>query len=213
MASRRSILCFASADALGPRTDVMLSRLGYRMLTPELFDALRAEEPTLRPEMLVVDERRMDEAMAYAEGEETLPIVLLTGRQGASGEDQRVVGAVMRPAGLHDLYRLMQQVFEDVPRSTPRVATALEAHCESGGARWKGQVLSLSENGCLIRSAEAILLGQRLQLELRLPQAEGIEVEAEATYQLLPDTGLVFNALDAESREALGRFVAETILS
>ena len=107
----------------------------------------------------------------------------------------------------------MQQVFEDSPRSTPRVATALEARCESGGASWKGQVLSLSENGCLIRSPEAILLGQRLQLELRLPESEGIEVEAEATYQLLPDTGLVFTTLDAASREALGRFVADTILS
>ena len=74
-------------------------------------------------------------------------------------------------------------------------------------------MLSLSENGCLIRNSEAILLGQCLQLGLRLPQTEGIEVEVEATYQLLSDTGLVFNGLDAESREGLGRFVAETILS
>jgi len=36
---------------------------------------------------------------------------------------------------------------------------------------------------------------------------------AEATYQLLPDTGLVFNALESSAREALGRFVTEAILA
>lgn len=210
----RTIVYHASRDALGPMTDVILSRLGYQMLLPETFEAMRADRPDLVAEMLVVDERRLEEADAYREeGRAGPPIVLLTGTQGANGDDSRVVGAVKRPAGLHDLYRLMQQVFEDVPRSTPRVATQLRARCESRGTIWEGRVLSLSENGCLIRSPEAILLGQRLQLELMLPRSETIALDAEATYQLLPDTGLVFSAIEAGSREALGRFVTQTILA
>jgi len=208
----RTILYHASRDALGARTDVILSRLGYQMLLPETYDTLRADRPELAPDMLVVDERRLDEIERYGDEAATVPIILLTGTQGARDEDPRIVGAAKRPAGLHDLYRLMQQVFEDVPRSTPRVATQLRARCALKGATWDGRVLSLSENGCLIRSPEAILLGQKIELELVLPRAEPIALEAEATYQLLPDTGLVFNGLEARSREALERFVTQTIL-
>lgn len=209
----RTIVYHASRDALGPKTDVILSRLGYQMLLPETFESMRETRPELEAELLVIDERRIEEVEAYRTDGPGPPVVLLTGKQGASGEDSRIVGAVKRPAGLHDLYRLMQQVFEDVPRSTPRVATQLRARCESGGSSWEGRVLSLSENGCLIRSPEAILLGQKVQLELVFPRSESIALEAEATYQLLPDTGLVWSAIDAGSREALGRFVTQTILA
>lgn len=212
----RTIVYHASEDALGAKTDVILSRLGYRMLVPEAFAELRAgSDPDLRADLLVVDERRLEE-VAPSEAETdggSPPIVLLTGTQGAMAENPRVVGAVKRPAGLHDLYRLMQQVFEDVPRSTPRVATQLRASCEARGAQFEGRVLSLSENGCLIRSPQSIRLGQRIRMELVLPRSEPIALDAEATYQLLPDTGLVFSALDASSREALGRFVTQTILA
>jgi hypothetical protein len=212
----RTIVYHASRDALGPRTDVILSRLGYQMLMPETLEKLRAENPEIRPEMLIVDERRIDEVEAYDTSDSasgSLPIILLTGQQGAPLDDPRIVGAVRRPAGMHDLFRLMQQVFEDVPRSTPRVATQLRARCEAKGTTWEGRVISLSENGCLIRSPRAILLGEKIQLELVLPRSEGIKIEAEATYQLLPDTGLVFSALEASRREALGRFVTQTLLS
>lgn len=208
----RTLVYHASLDALGPKTDVILSRLGYRMVTPAAFEALRRDGfPELEVDLRVVDERRFEEVAASEPGDS--PIVLLTGTQGAPVDDPRIVGAVKRPAGLHDLYRLAQQVFEDVPRATPRVATQLRARCEAKGATFEGRVLSLSENGCLIRSPEAIRLGQMLQLELVLPRTESVELEAEATYQLLPDTGLVFSALDAASRQALGRFVTQTILA
>lgn len=215
-AVHRTILQLASADALSPITGPLLTRLGYRILTREGFDAARTDSPELSPDLLLVDERRLAE-VARDEDEEaafaSLPIVLLSSRYGATGADSRIVGAVKRPAGLHDLYRLLQQIFEDTPRSTPRIATQLLARCESGGERWQGRVLSLSENGCLIRSPEAILLGQGIALELALPRAGSIVLEAEATYQLLPDTGLVFNAVPASAREALSRFVAETLLT
>jgi len=193
----------------------MLSRLGYRILMPDDFAEARLASPDLTPDLLLVDERQLAEVTAEEESstEKPVPIILLCGRQGATGADLRVIGAVKRPAGLHDLYRLMQQVFEDTPRTTPRVATQLRARCESKSGEWEGRVLSLSENGCLFRTSESILLGQMVQLELALPRGESIAIEAEAAYQLLPDTGLVFHAVAPESREALGRFVSQTILA
>jgi hypothetical protein len=209
---KRTIVYHASREALGPRTDVILSRLGYQMLLPETLRALQVDHPELRAELRVIDERRLEDVLAEESETERLPIILLTGRRGAPTDDPRIVGAVKRPAGLHDLYRLMQQVFEDRPRATPRVATQLRARCDASGTSWEGRVLSLSENGCLIRSPEAILLGQRLWLEVDLPRQAAVRIEAEATYQLLPDTGLVFSSIRADQREALGRFVTEALI-
>jgi len=193
----------------------MLSRLGYRIMLPEEFSAARELKPDLGPDLLLVDERQLADVTAETDAAPGMsaPIILLCGRQGATGADLRIIGAVKRPAGLHDLYRLMQQVFEDTPRATPRVATQIRARCESKGEKWEGRVLSLSENGCLFRTSESMLLGQSVQLELIMPQGDPIEVEAEATYQLLPDTGLVFHTVGPANREALGRFVAQTILA
>lgn len=212
---KRTIVCHAPAEALGPRTDVILSRLGYQLLSPEIFLELRTANPSLAADLLLVDERRLVEAVAAEEddGGRAVPIVLLTGRQGATGADPRIVGAIKRPAGLHDLYRLLQQIFEDTPRSTPRVATQLLARCERGDRKWDGLVLSLSENGCLIRSSEAIPLGQRIQLKFSLPGSGRVRLDAEATYQLLPDVGLVFNGVPPARRKTLERFVTELIMS
>ena len=196
-------------------TEVILSRLGYQILLPENLVALRSDNPELRPDLRLVDDRRFEDVPAATDsgGDGAIPIILLTGVGGSTIGDPRIVGATKRPAGLHDLYRLMQLVFEDIPRSTPRVATHLAARYEHRGVKRNGRVLSISENGCLIRSPEAILLGQRLQLEIVLPRSGPVTLEAEATYKLLPDTGLVFSSLASSSRENLARFVSETILS
>jgi hypothetical protein len=181
-------------------------------VSPEDWE--QGDRAEVRPDLLLIDERRLVEAEIYdGEGEDSLPIVLLSGRHGATGADPRIVGAVKRPAGLHDLYRLMQQIFEDTPRSTPRIATQLRARCRAGDRIWEGRVLSLSENGCLLRSPETILLGREIQLGLTLPGAGEVLLDAEAAYQLLPDTGLVFNALSPAEREVLGRFVSQTLLA
>ncbi len=212
-APSRTILFHASRDALAPMTDVILAKLGYSIVVPESFASLRAENPDLVPDMLLVDERRLAEATAdLDEGGTDLPIVLLTGQHGATGADRRIVGAVKRPAGMHDLYRLLQQVFEDTPRSTPRIATQLRAQCSRGPKSWEGRVLSLSENGCLIRSPEEIPLGQKIQLGVDLPRAGEIRLEAEAAYQLLPDVGLVFSAMPASQRRTIERFVAQSLI-
>ncbi len=209
----RTIVYHASQEALGARTETILNRLGYALILPEVLESLQTVHPELQPDLSIIDERRLDAVLSAGSAVEGLPIILLTGRGGAPIGDPRIVGAVKRPAGLHDLYRLLQQVFEDHPRATPRVETRLSARCEAGGKEWEGRVLSLSENGCLLRSPESIPLGQRLWIEIDLPERVPIRIQAEPTYQLLPDTGLVFSAIRADQREALERFVHETLLA
>jgi len=210
--SRRTLVAYASPQAFVPRTAEILARLGYEILTPEAYEAhlLREDHESATPDLLIADERRIAEVPEF-EGEAPPPLVLLTGQLGATGADPRVVGALKRPAGLHELYRLVQQVFEDTPRSTPRVPTHLRARCRRKGMEWHGVVLSLSENGCLLRTGESLPLGGTLQLGFELPRSGFVELEAETAYQLVPDLGLVFSAIDPGARAALQKFVTNVL--
>jgi hypothetical protein len=166
-----------------------------------------------RPALRLVDERRLAE-VEDDPGWTPTPVILLTGRHGASGADSRVVGAVRRPAGVHELYRLMQQLLEDHPRSVARVPTHLRVSCTRDGKVWIASILSLSENGCLLRSREPLPLGTQLRLEFELPgqSRQGrVEIEAESAYQLVPDSGLVFSGLDPSERKRIQDFVLSAI--
>ncbi|MBW2269482.1 MAG: PilZ domain-containing protein [Deltaproteobacteria bacterium] len=207
---RRALVSYAASDAFAPTTLLLLARLGYTIHEPEGFAKLA--DPDDRPDAFLVDERRLAEVPD--DGGPQIPIVALAGRQGVTGADVRVAGAVPRPAGLHELFSVLQQVLERRPRSAPRVATHLSARCcaEDSGA-WQGTLLTLSENGCLLRSPEPLLLGSKLCMHFALPRGGEIELDAEVAYQLPPDLGLVFSSVEAAARRAIADFVGEALAS
>lgn len=208
---RHTLVCHARAQAFTPGTQVILGRLGYAIWPVEEYDARDADAREVDPPALrIVDERRLGE-VEDEPGERPVRIVLLTGRHGASGADPRVVAAVKKPAGPHDLYRVLQQLLEEFPRATPRVPTHLRARCARSGRSWDGSILSISENGCLLRSSEALPLGSAVELAFDLPAAGPIAIVAEPSYQLLPDIGLVFSGLPPGTRRALRDFVTSTL--
>lgn len=209
-----TIVCHARPEAFGPSVRILLSRLGYLMWLAEDYDKRSDDDrENDRPALRLVDERRLAE-VEDDPGWTPTPVILLTGRHGASGADSRVVGAVRRPAGVHELYRLMQQLLEDHPRSVARVPTHLRVSCTRDGKVWIASILSLSENGCLLRSREPLPLGTQLRLEFELPgqSRQGrVEIEAESAYQLVPDSGLVFSGLDPSERKRIQDFVLSAI--
>ncbi len=208
-APRKLLVCHAERQAFAPWTHRIMSRLGYRLLAPEELDALLAAGEAKAPDLLLIDERNLGE-VPYG-GEESVPIILITGRYGATGADPRIAGAVRRPVGLHELYRLVQEVLEEHPRSVPRVATHLRARCRREAREWGVTLLSLSENGCLLRSPEPIPLGACLALSFELPRAGAVEIDALASYQLVPDVGLSFSATPAAIRSKIACYVADLL--
>ncbi|MFT5442381.1 MAG: hypothetical protein ACI8W3_001423 [Myxococcota bacterium] len=207
-------LLFTSArpEAFARMTRTILGRLGYGIVTSEEL-ALYARRfgDTLPPvEMLLLDEHRT-KVPEQVDPDQSLPVVLLTGRAGIRSPEARIMAAVKRPAGLHDLYRIFQRHFEEVPRSTPRIETELNVTCHRGGKTWSASVVSLSDNGCLLRGPEAVPLGARVDLTLDLPHVGAVELEAESAYQLVPDLGLVFSAIRPEVRDTIGNYVIDTL--
>ncbi len=205
---QRILLTHAPPEAFAPLTLSMLAKLGYAIMSETEF----AERGHLeRPELRIVDERGLAEV---PEGSgSALPIVVLTGRHGVTGVDPRIVGAVRRPAGMHELYRLVQAALEDTPRTAPRVATHLVASCQQGTREWRGAVLTLSESGCLMRIAEPLVLGACFRLSFELPRSGRIGLDAEIAYQLVPDVGVIFNSTSPADRQAIAAFVNEALAS
>lgn len=207
---RHLILSIARSEAYVPLARSILGRMGYAIVTPDE----RSASPALgsrTPELCIVDDRRMAE-LPDAPSFAATPLILLCGSSGrAPVEDRRVVGVIPRPAGLHELFRLFQQSLETVSRGGLRVPTNLRVRIRRAGREWQGALLSLSENGCLVRSPEPMELGAQLELTFELPRVGLIATRAETTYQLLPDTGLVFQSTPAALRRAISSFVEEQL--
>jgi hypothetical protein len=207
--NRGMILSHAGDEAFIPLTKVMFAKMGYSIFSKEEWGELPPSLAGRRPDLRIVDERRLDEVGADSE----IPLIVLTGRQGVTGADPRMIGAVRQPAALHALYRLIQQALEDVPRSTPRVSTFLPTRCRTRNRGWSATVLTLSENGCLLRSPEPLLLGSELELSLELPGSGAMTTQAEVAYQLGGDFALVFSGSRSALRHAIARFVEQTLAS
>jgi hypothetical protein len=204
---KRVLVTHATPTAFAPMTLGMLAKLGYAVVDPDLFARLYDEDE--RPDLYLVDERNLAEVPD--DGGSPIPIVVLTGRYGVTGADIRIAGAIQRPAGLHELYRLLQQVLEDTPRTTPRLATHLPARCRWHDKEWQSALVSLSENGGLMRSPEPLLLGSFLRLSFELPRSGLLEVDAEVAYQLVPDVGVIFTGTPSSVRQAIAAYVTAAL--
>jgi hypothetical protein len=209
----RRLVAYARPECFADNTCAILDRLGCKILTPKEFeqDACDRDAPSAAPDLYLVEPDRIAELPDPAPGRPG--VVLLTKGGMNRVEDARIVGSVRSPVGVHDLYRLLQQLLEEHPRSTPRLETTLRATCREGGREWSARVVSLSENGCLLRSDETVALGAALRLAFEMPSVGRVHVRAEAAYQIKSELGLVFSSTSADIRNAISGFVTRSLLA
>ena len=109
-AQRRLIISVARPTAFIPLSRAILGRMGYAIVP---LDEWQAYAPASKREpLLALVDDRMFAALPTASPFDRLPILLLTGRDPGRIDDRRVLGAISQPAGLHELYRLLQHVLE-----------------------------------------------------------------------------------------------------
>lgn len=183
--------------AAGVRT--ALGRLGY-----ELVPARGSVQP---PDARIVAASRLGRLSAEA----TAPIILFGGPRSRGRDDPRVIGVVTPPAALLDLYPLLQSALETNPRAVPRIPTSLPARSLREGVDTPGAILSLSEKGCLLRSAMSLPGGGSLHLQFALPDLGVIFTRAEPRHEAGNESGLAFERLPEASRTAIAEFVTRSL--
>ncbi len=201
---RRTVASYVPPHAFAPRARGVLAGLGYRIVPVSTQG--RFSDDRWEPDLRIVDERHLEKLPDENYLPRT-PVIVLTGSQPRSHSDPRVIGCVERPAEVEALYALLQQALEPTPRRSARVATLLPARCTRADSRWLGAVVSLSREGCLFRTLEAMPPGLELNLVFPLPLGRMVSTRARVLRQHGEQVGMTFTHPPAQSSRAIGEYV------
>ncbi len=207
---RARIASYVGPRVLAPNTRAALEGLGYEfvpVVTRGRFDA--AGWPA---SIRLVDELHFDK-LPSLDIDPTTPIILVTGTSRRKITDPRIVGCVERPGRLADIFPILQSALERIPRRAARVPTQLSARCIRNDHRWVGNIVSLSEGGCLFRTDAPGFEGETMNLQLALPQAGIIASRAQCCHRGEGEMGLTFRELDARARSTIDHFVTRRLAS
>ena len=208
MPRRAVIVSHVPPDAFEHDSWRALQNLGYEFV-PAGAPSGKAGRPT-RGDLRIVDEASLDQVAD--EDSEPVPTIVLTREPAALPTNRQVVASLTRPALFQDLFVALQTALEATPRSYPRVATTLPARCTYDDRACTGVVVSLSEGGCLFRSAEDPLRERQTSLQFPLPGPGLISAPARHVDRRGSDLGLVFQGLPTSSRDAISQYVMDRII-
>jgi len=206
--SDKIIASYAAPQAFAPRTRAALAGLGYRLIAASTRG--RFDDDSWHPALRIVDDRHLDKLPPENYLPRT-PVIVLRGPRPRPWRDPRVVGQAARPAGLAELYPLIQQALEDHPRRAPRTATQIPARCTRADRRVMGAILSLSVEGCLFQTHAELSAGLELNLLFPLPRGRMISTRARVEHCYDGGVGLSFLHPAEPARKAIASFVTERL--
>lgn len=201
----RVILSLAPPQSYVPLARLKLSQAGYSVVSEDRWEAHYGNLGRAA-DLVIVDVERVAEISGR-------PGILLYSRGQNVPWGPSAVGSIERPAGFHDLYRLVQAALEPNPRATPRVSTSIPAHVRSEKGREDAQVISLSRGGCLLRRENPPDPGQEISLEFELPRYGKLEIVGRTVYRRVSEAGLVFRNLSDPASRGIQSFVEERMLA
>jgi len=201
----RVILSLAPPQSYVSLARLKLSQAGYSILSEDRWEA-HYGNIRRAPDLVIVDAERASELGG-------LPGILLYAHGQSVPWAASAVGSIERPAGFHDLYRLVQAALEPNPRATPRVPTSIPARVRGGRGGVEARVVSLSRGGCLLRRENPPDTGEEIALEFELPRCGTVEIVGRTVYRRASEAGLVFRNLSAPASQGIQSFVEERILA
>jgi len=201
----RVILSLSPPHSYVPLARLKLSQAGYSVVSEDSWEA-HYGNVRRAPDLVIVDAERVHELAG-------LPAILLYSRGANVPWAPSAIGSIERPAGFHDLYRLVQTALEPNPRATPRVPTSIRARVRDNGTDAEGHVVSLSRGGCLLRRDNPPAPGAEVALEFELPRIGTLSIVGRTVYRRTTEAGVVFRNLSAPASRGIQRFVEEKMLS
>lgn len=197
---RRILASYVPSRALAPGARAALEALGYAVVPATNLGRFAKPEGTV--DLRLTDVRLLDRLPR-----DPVPVILLGNGRGPLPEDDRVVGCVPRPADVATLYPLLQRALEPRPRRAARALAHIPARCTRADRRWSGEVLRLSQAGCLFRGTAELPAGLELNLSFPLPAGRMVSTRARVSNHTPAGAGLDFRSLPAPARDAIGEFV------
>ena len=203
-ASRWTLASYVPSHAFAPRARGVLEGLGYRIVP--ISTQGRFSDDRWEPDLRIVDERHLEKLPDENYLPRT-PVIVLTGSRPRAVQDARVIGCVERPAAVSALFPLLQKALEPTPRRSARAPTLLPARCTRADRSWNGAVLSLSREGCLFRTTEAMPPGLELNLIFPLPLGRMVSTRARVLRQHGEQVAMAFSRPPAQSTRAITEYV------
>ena len=197
---RFTLASYVSPRALAPGTRAALETLGYRVVPVTTRGRFGAADWT--PDLRLVDERYLDRLP-----EDETPVILLGRGRGPASKDPRVIGVTPHPAEVASLYPLLQKALEPQPRSAARAPARLPARCTHADRRWTGDLVTLSESGCLVQTSCDMHAGMELNLSFPLPLGRMVSTRARVQLRREDRAALVFLSPPAQARSAIADYV------
>jgi len=198
--ARRTLGSYVSPHALAPGTRAALETLGYAVVPVSTVG--RFGDPDWQVDLRLADARTLHRLPG-----DDVPVILLAGRRDPTPQDSRVIGCISRPAGVDSIYPLLQRALEPRPRRAARAAARIPARCTRSDRRWSGQVVKLSQAGCLFRCLTDLPAGLEFNLSFPLPLGRMISTRARVSTRTSEGAGLDFQRIPAPAREAIGDYV------
>lgn len=206
--------------SLAPSTRKALGALGYELVDVGPAHASRGE-PAGAFDAQLVDPQLVDVQLVDAECVDAAapgaPLVVLGAARAIAARERRPdVAFVRRPAALADLFPVLQTLLEREPRRAPRAPVRFPFRGVHGDRRFVGRVVELSATGCLVEldpaaARPALLEGERLNLEIALPDRVAVRARAECRRVAPGLAGLAFRDVAPTARADIARFVARAL--
>ncbi|MBW1688091.1 MAG: PilZ domain-containing protein [Deltaproteobacteria bacterium] len=206
--SRRTIASYVPPQAFAPGARAALERLGYRIV-PAVTRGRFADD-SWAPDVRLVDECHLS---YLPEGKASEAIIVVCDACRRQFDDPRVVGVAPRPLEVGTLYPLLQKVLEKTPRRAARAPARIAARCSHADRRWTGQVLSLSETGCLFQSQSDMTPGLEFSLLFPLPLGRTLSLRARVVGRQGERAGMAFPSPSPPALEAIADYVQRRLAS
>lgn len=207
-APRGTIASYVDPQAFGRLTRAALRGLGYGVVQAAFVG--RFDDTSWQPTLRLVADRHLDRLPSRDEDPDT-PIIVVAGRDPRPKDDPRIVGQILRPVRLSQLYPMIQQTLEPTPRGAPRVMTEIVARIAHAGERFVARLDSLSIQGCHVRDDARVTPGTRVNLEFALPGSDPVLTRAACVTRTSHGAGLVFDSTTEAVRDSIDAFVTRRL--
>ena len=112
-----------------------------------------------------------------------------------------------RAVEVNALYPLLQSALEPHPRLAARAPAQIPARCTQADRRWSGEVLRLSQTGCLLQTASDLPPGVELNLSFPLPLGRMVSTRARFTARVGTSAGMAFCDTSQQASQAIAEYV------